>query len=510
MRNNHKHILIPPLGIFVVMLCVYIYTLAPTILWGDPAKLINCVHYGQPGYLGGGSHGLHTKIGIMFSEILPNILPLAYKINLVSAFFASLTLSIIYLILYHLLRSEIPALAATGCIGLSHMYWLVASITESYSLLSFTFVLNLGTFILWYERQNNWLLLVFLGTLIVGFLNHYLTLLFIPVYAFFVVYLSNNRRQILLIYLFIALACFVIVSTLGDNRITHEFLQTTHLHLTKFADYSKLVKELLLFPIYLAYQYPLAFIFGFIGIYHAIKSRRKKIETFFLVLIAIDVVFASFFGKTRQLYQLIPAFIVFGYFIATGLLSVTHKMRYSRSIIVVSTIILFQPVTYFTVTHAASYMFGINLVSESTFKYRDANIYYLWPSKRGNYRTYDFAKNALSIIAKNGIILADFNISEPLKYIRDVEGFRKDVRIECTNSFSYQSEEDIWRDLSNYVGEKLAKGEKVYIAAYESFNFFTLEKSHIPFRSKLDKAYEIEAVGDIFRIVKKTDDKIKN
>jgi len=510
LRNNHKHILIPLLGIFVVMLSVYTYTLAPTILWGDPAKLINLVHYGQPRYLGGGDHGLHTKIGIMFSGILPDVWPLAYKLNLLSAFFASLTLSIIYLILYHLLKSEIPALGATGCIGLSHMYWLVANITESYSLLSLTFVVNLGTFILWYERQNNWLLLVFLGTLIVGFLNHYLTLLFIPVYAFFVVYLSNNRRQILLIYLFIALACFVIVSTLGDNRISHELLQTTHLHLTKFADYSKLLKELLLFPIYLVYQYPFAFIFGFIGIYHAIKSRKKRIETLFLVLIAIDVIFASFYGKARQLYQLIPAFIVFGYFIATGLLSVTHKMRYSRSIIVVSAIMLLQPITYFTVTHSASYIFGVNLVSRSTFKYRDANIYYLWPSKRGNYRTYNFAKNALSVIEKNGIILADFNISEPLKYIRDFEGFRKDVRIECTNSFSHQPEEDIWKDLSNYVGEKLAKGEKVYIAAYESFNFVTLEKGEIPFRAKLDNAYEIEAVGNIFRIVKEINDKIKN
>lgn len=491
------------------MLGLYTYTLAPTILWGDPAKLINFVHYGQPQYLGGGAHGLHTRLGMIFAGILPNSWPLAYKINLMSAVFSSLALSITYIILYHLVRSPISALGATACVGLSHMYWLVATITESYSLLSFTFALNLGAFILWYERQSNWLLFVLLGTLVVGFLNHYLTLLFIPAYAFFVVYLSNNRQRILLIYLFLALVCLVLVSTDEGNRVVQALLQTIHIHLTRFSDYSKLLRELLLFPIYLLYQYPLAAIFGFVGIYHAIKSRGRIVFVF-IVLIVMDIIFASFFGKARQLYQLLPAFILFGYFIAVGFLSVTIKMTLKKSIILVSTVILFQPMIYFVVTRSASHIFEINLVSKSTFKYRDPNIYYLWPSKRGNYETYDFAKKALDAMGRGGIILADFNISGPLKYIRDVEGFRNDIRIKCTDSFSHQPVEDIWRNVRNYIDKKLAKGEKVYIAAYESFNFFTIEKRTIPFRVRLDKRYNIVAVENIFRIVKEINGRIKN
>jgi hypothetical protein len=510
LKYNHEDIPIMFFGVFIVMLGLYAYTLAPTILWGDPAKLINLVNYGQPKYLDGGAHGLHTRLGIIFAEILPNSWPLAYKINLMSAFFSSLALSITYVIIYYLVRSPISALGATACIGLSHMYWLVATITESYSLLSFTFALNLGSFILWYERQNNWLLLVLLGTIVLGFLNHYLTLLFIPAYAFFVVYLSNNRPRILLIYLFLSLVCLVLVSTDEGNRVVQALLHTTYIGLTRFSNYSKLLREFLLFPIYLLYQYPLATIFGLIGIYHALKSRRKKIAFLFIVLIVMDVIFASFYGEARQLYQLIPTFIIFGYFIAVGFLSVTIKMTLKKSIILISTVILFQPMVYFVVTRSASHIFMINLVSNSTFKYRDPNIYYLWPSKRGNYETYDFAKKALGAMESGGIILADFNISEPLKYIQDVDGFRKDIRIECTNSFSYQREEDIWRNVRNYIDEKLAKGEKVYIAAYECFNFFTIEKKTIPFRARLDNTYKIVEIENIFRIVKKLNGKNKN
>ena len=67
--------------------------------------------------------------GMIFANVLPDSWSLAYKINFMSAFWASLTLSIMYLILYHLIASPVPAMGATLCIGLSHMYWWVATMT---------------------------------------------------------------------------------------------------------------------------------------------------------------------------------------------------------------------------------------------------------------------------------------------------------------------------------------------------------------------------------------------
>jgi len=495
-NGSQQNILIPPLAIFIIMLAIYTYTLASTIMWGDPTKLMIFVDHGKPQYIGGGVHGLHTQMGMIFACVLPDSWSLAYKINFMSAFLASLTLSLVYLILYHLIASPVPAIGATLCIGFSHMFWFVATITETYSLLAFTFIMSLSSFILWYEKKNDWLLLLLAASLIIGFLNHHLTLLFVPVYAFFVLHFSKDRARIFSIYIFVALVGVVYFLTRSGAEVCKEILKTTYVHLTRFSDYGKLPKEMCLFTVYLMYQYPIAVFLGIMGL----RSAKNKMVPVFGVTMLTVIIFASFFGKTRQLYQLIPAFLLFGYFIAIGIKTVTLNLNQKKTIILLATVILLQPITYFVVTRAASGIFNINLVSQSTFKYRDPNIYYLWPSKRGNYKTYDFVKRALSVMDENAVILADFNIMEPLKYLRNIEGFRKDVRIKCTDEFAYQSEAKIWRDLNRYIDEKLARDEKVYLAAYESLNFFTIEKNTVPFRQRLDKAYDIKAVGNIFLI----------
>ena len=497
--ENLKDLVLPAAAIFLLALGVYAYTLAPTILWGDPTKLARFVHAGQPRYLGGGTHGLHTLLGMVFVYLLPDTWPLAYKTNLMSAFWASLSLPIIYVVVRHLVGSTLPALGATACIGLSHMFWWVATLTESYSLLVFTFAVSLWFFVRWAVDGNDWWLLALLGSLLIGFLNHYLTLLFVPVYAVFAVYYARSRRRILGIYLAVAFIGGGLLATDTGVRGFSALVETTYVHLTQFSDYSKLPKEMLLFFLYLSYQYPVAIFFGLFGL----RTARHPLTPLVLSLIVIDVVFASFFGKARQLFQLLPAFILFGYFIAAGFASVAAKMAPKRFLMLLLAVALLQPATYFVVTRSASYLFHVNLVSESTFPYRDANIYYLWPSKRGDHITYDFAKNAFAVMETGAVILADFNIWEPLRYLQSVEGVRPDIRVKCTNEFCYQPVETIWRDLRAYIDEQLANHKPVYMAAYESFNFFTIDKETVPFRSRLDATYRIHPTCNIFQIVGK-------
>lgn len=494
-----KELVLPAAAIFLLALGVYAYTLAPTILWGDPTKLARFVHFGQPRYLDGGAHGLHTQLGMVFAYFLPEAWPLAYKTNFMSAVWASLSLPIIYVFVRHLAGATLPAIGATACIGLSHMFWWVATLTESYSLLVFTFAGSFWIFMQWAARGNDWWLLALLGSLLIGFLNHYLTLLFVPVYAVFAVYYARRRRRILGIYLVLASIGGGLLATGPGVTVSSALVETTYVCLTQFSDYSKLPKEMLLFFLYLSYQYPAAVFFGLFGL----RTARHPLTPLVVSLILIDVVFASFYGKARQLFQLLPAFVLFGYFIAAGFASVAARMAPKKFLMLLSAVALLQPAAYFSVTRSASYLFHVNLVSESTFPYRDANIYYLWPSKRGNYITYDFARNALSVIETGAVILADFNIFEPLRYLQSVEGVRQDVRVKCTNEFCYQPEEAIWQDLRHYIDDQLANHQPVYMAAYESFNFFTIDKATVPFRGRLDAAYLIRPAGNIFQIVGK-------
>ena len=494
-----KERVLPAAAIFLLALGVYAYTLAPSILWGDPTKLARFVHFGQPRYLGGGAHGLHTQLGMVFAYLLPATWPLAYKVNFMSAVWASMSLPIIYAVMRHLVGATLPAMGAAACIGLSHMFWWVATLTESYSLLVFTFAGSFWIFMRWAGGGSDWWLLALLGSLLIGCLNHYLTLLFVPVYAAFAVYCARSRRRILGIYLVFASIGGGLLATDAGVTIFSALVETTYVHLTQYSDYSKLPKEIILFFLYLSYQYPAAVFFGLLGL----RTARHPLTPLVLSLIVIDVVFASFFGKARQLFQLLPAFVLFGYFIAAGFASVAGKMAPKRFVMLLSAAALLQPAAYFVVTRSASYLFHVNLVSESTFPYRDANIYYLWPSKRDNYITYDFARNALSAMEPGAVILADFNIYEPLRYLQSVENVRTDVRAKSTNDFCYQPAEAIWRDLRRYIDDQLAHDQPVYMAAYESFNFFTIDKDTVSFRSRLDVAYTIQPVGNIFRIVAK-------
>jgi hypothetical protein len=351
----------------------------------------------------------------------------------------------------------------------------------------------------WATDGNDWWLLALLGSLLIGFLNHYLTLLFVPIYAVFAVYYARSRRRILGIYLALALIGGGLLATDPGVTVFSALVETTYVCLTQFSHYSKLPKEVLLFFLYLSYQFPAAVFFGLFGL----RAARHPLTPLVLSLIVIDVVFASFYGKARQLFQLLPAFVLFGYFIAAGFASVAAKMAPKKLLMLLSAVALLQPATYFVVTRSASYLFHVNLVSESTFPYRDANIYYLWPSKRGNHITYDFTKNAFSVMETGAVILADFNIYEPLRYLQSVEGVRPDISVKCTNEFCYQPVETIWQDLRRYIDEQLANHKPLYMAAYESFNFFTIDKDTVPFRSRLDAVYFIRPIGNIYQIVGK-------
>ena len=94
------------IGCFVSFL-VYVRTLCPTVYVGDSGELISAAYTlgiaHPPGY------PLYCLLGKLFT-FLPfgNI---AYRVNLLSAFFASLTVGMVYRILLRLLRKkEAPSL----------------------------------------------------------------------------------------------------------------------------------------------------------------------------------------------------------------------------------------------------------------------------------------------------------------------------------------------------------------------------------------------------------------
>src|SRR5215211_5759049 len=110
-------------------LALYIRTLAPSLLWGDSAE------FQTLSYTLGMTHpsGYMTQVmlGKLFTYIpVGNI---AYRVNLMSAFFGALAAAETYLIVRLLGGWRIAALSASLLLALTEGFWWRALLAESYA-----------------------------------------------------------------------------------------------------------------------------------------------------------------------------------------------------------------------------------------------------------------------------------------------------------------------------------------------------------------------------------------
>ena len=117
------------LFIGVAAFALYVRTLAPSLLWGDSAELQTL------SYTLGMTHptGYATQImlGKLFTLIPVN--NIAYRVNLMSAFFAALAVAETFLIVRLLVDSRVAALSASLVLMLTEGFWWRALVAESYA-----------------------------------------------------------------------------------------------------------------------------------------------------------------------------------------------------------------------------------------------------------------------------------------------------------------------------------------------------------------------------------------
>lgn len=113
----------------VSALALYIRTLAPSLLWGDSAE------FQTLSYTLGMTHpsGYMTQIilGKLFTYIPAG--NIAYRVNLMSAFFGALTVAQVYLIVRMLGGMAVAGISAAMMLALAELFWWRALIAESYA-----------------------------------------------------------------------------------------------------------------------------------------------------------------------------------------------------------------------------------------------------------------------------------------------------------------------------------------------------------------------------------------
>lgn len=412
--------------IFFISFVVYLKTLCPTIYIGDSGELIAAAYClgipHPPGY------PLYCLLGKLFTLLIPwgNI---ALRINIMSAFFASVSLVLFYHLLCRFHLSQIIAFSASLFLAFSASFWSQAVIAEVYTLNAFFFILILLFLQLWSQKQEKRYL--YLLALIYGLsiTNHYTLLFLVPGIIFFLLSADRNifkKRGIfpLMAGLFLlGLTPFIYLPlrSLADPPIDwgnpenwHNFL----IHVTR-AQYGEWTtfsasgeffwKKLFSFVKFLAQQVPVFIeIFGLLGLYFLLRRNRRWFFTsclFFLFTILGVTSFLNlpiFYYHTKHYF---PAYIVFILWLGYGMQFIVEKVRKTRWSRGFGIIFLLLPLIFLTTNYFQS-------------------------NRSTHYFAYDLGMNILKTLEQDAVLFTQGDVSTfSLAYLTVVEEKRPDVVI---------------------------------------------------------------------------------
>lgn len=472
--------------IFAASLGLYLFTLAPTYLWSDSAKLAlyvhTCLFIGMgPGY---GAHPFHSLVGYLFS-FLP--FPLAYTQNLMSAVFAAGALSLLFAIVRESSGNLPAALLAASALAVSHLFWLYAVINETYALLAFFLLLALRVTLAWTRNKREAHLYCLAGTIGAGLATHALMLLLVPG-LLYLAWGNEFRRFVRSSRIIMALAAFL----LGSCQVTILPLfaepsliaslsagaaNTAATYQVFAGQFAKLVREVCLYPLYLLYQFPpVGTALGLYGLAAGLSARSRLAAA--TVVMALPVLlFASHYFLQRQFPMLIPTFVLFALWIGFGaarLLDTRPTLGAARHLgLLFLLLCLLPPAVYYGAYRAAD-SFRAALPPIRTLPYRDTARYYLFPPKQMERGAQAYVMDSFKQAEPDAIILADFNPGMALLYGQTVLGLRPDVRIIIAVDDWVHGSATPERDMLRFLRQQvIEQHETVYLADDWEAYYFT-------------------------------------
>ena len=142
----------------ITALALYVHTLAPSLLWGDSAE------FQTLSYTLGMTHPSGYMTQIMFGKLF-TYLPvgnIAYRVNLMSAFFGALAVAEIYLIVRLLGGWRIAGISASILLALTEGFWWRALLAESYAPAA-GMLATIWLLVLFWRNSEKWTYLLLAG-----------------------------------------------------------------------------------------------------------------------------------------------------------------------------------------------------------------------------------------------------------------------------------------------------------------------------------------------------------
>jgi len=419
--------------VFIISLTVYLLTLSPTVNWGDSGEFIVVSYYMGIAHPTG--YPLYTLLGKLFTFI--PLKTVAFRVNLMSAFFASLTCLVLYLVTMKLTNNKIVSIITGLTFGFSYTLWSQAIIAEVYTLHTF-FMALLILMILNYKETRNirflYLFSIFLG---LSFSNHImLTLILFPGFIYFIltekqigfkIKLNKDtvKRIILFVLLFlIGLIPYIYlpirsyqkpsVSSIDFTKLSNIFIHIRGGPYTKYLfelPFNLVILRLMSF-IYFLLTRELIFVGLFLGIFGMFFLYKKNFNflLFSLLTLFINLLINSIYpisGSNEEIWVwYIPIIMILTIYMGVGL-NETIKSFIKKKKKIFMLLFIIIPL----------------LLLVTNYKNID---------KSNDYSAAQYADVILKTVKNNSIIITKFGGQDTntLLYMNIIEGKRKDVFID--------------------------------------------------------------------------------
>lgn len=175
-------------GLAVLAFLNYLWTLAPTVFDGDAAR------FQAKAYVLGIGHPTGYPTYIMLGKLFTYVPfgDVAYRVNLSSAVYATVTIILLYFIVRRL-AGPFPAVVAALAFAVSQTFWSQALIAEVYTLNTLFICATLLALILWRDYRTDRYLLLAAFLMGLSLTNHMTSGLLIPC-GILLVWLTDRSR----------------------------------------------------------------------------------------------------------------------------------------------------------------------------------------------------------------------------------------------------------------------------------------------------------------------------
>jgi hypothetical protein len=478
-------------------LLLYLSTMAPTVLWGDDAELQRIITTGEQRTVGqssAASHLLWLALATPFVRAT-GWLPLdaAGRTTLVSALAGAGALAFVALAGRELgrpwlSRAWVAGLLAAVVLGVSHTFWLLAVRPAVYTLSMALLALALWTTLRWRHTGHPAWLVGGAAAAVLALTNHVLALAAGPGLAVLALSVPPDLRRRLGLAAGAALALGAAVlaiaalagAPLGDlARVVGGYRPSL-----------PPLREVLLAPLYLLYQFPLTWPLGVWGAIALWRADRGALIGL-LLLYAGNVLLILLHHPPGvsfrdQFLFFLPSYLPVALLLGVGgaaLLDGILRRRWGRAAVLA---LALAPLLLYPLAARVAGALATRLSPARQLPGRDPVAYYLLPAKGGYAGARAYGEGAMSVLAPGAAVLADWLPYHTLRYLQGVEGRRPDLLLVNINAGTGGQLE--------FLREQAGK-RPLYLADRAPAPYYDLEE--------IGRCFSLQKEGPLYRLTPK-------